>query len=66
VEKIINDLALGEKSIAELAELHEVEEQSVRVFKLRHREDIEAKKADWASTYDHIWLTKLEKSAPAY
>ena len=60
MEQLINDLAVGEKSVAELAAEFDVEEQSVRVFKLRHKADIEAKKNDWASQYDHIWATKVE------
>lgn len=59
-ERLINDLALGERPYAELAEEHGVEVQTVRVFAMHHRADIEAKKADWASTYDHIWSTKVE------
>ncbi len=27
---------------------------------MNHRDDIEAKKADWANQYDHIWCTKVE------
>jgi hypothetical protein len=35
--QLIRDLALGEQSMAEPAEIHGVEEQTVRLFKMRHR-----------------------------
>jgi hypothetical protein len=59
-EQLINDLALGDKPDSELASEYEVEEQSIRVFRLRHKADVNAKKADWASQYGHIWSTKVE------
>jgi hypothetical protein len=37
-----------------------VEDQTVRVFAMNLRADIEAKKADWSAQYEHIWSTKLE------
>jgi hypothetical protein len=60
MEELIRDLAVGEKSYAELAEEHGVEEQTIRVFRMRHKADIQAVLAGWANTYDHIWSTKLE------
>ena len=27
---------------------------------MRHKADIEARKADWANQFDHIWATKKE------
>jgi cell division septum initiation protein DivIVA len=60
MEELIRDLAVGEKSYAELAEEHGVEEQTIRVFRMRHKADIQVVLAGWANTYDHIWSTKLE------
>lgn len=60
MEKLINDLALGVKPYADLAADHGVEVQTVRLFAMNHRAEVEAKKADWASQYDHIWSTKVE------
>jgi hypothetical protein len=60
MEQLIRDLALGEKSYAELAGEHGVEEQTVRVFKMNHKADIAAVLEDWSNKYDHIWSTKLE------
>jgi hypothetical protein len=60
MEQLINDLAVGDRSDADLAAEYDVEEQSIRVFRMRHKADIAAKKAGWTSQYDHIWSTKLE------
>jgi hypothetical protein len=60
MKQLINDLALGEKPHAELATDYDVAGQTVAAFALRHRADINAKKADWASEYDHIWSTRKE------
>jgi hypothetical protein len=59
-EQLINDLALGEQPHSELAERYNVEVQTVRVFAMNHRADVEARKADWANQYGHIWSTKVE------
>jgi hypothetical protein len=53
-EQLINDLALGEKPLAELAEIFGVAEQTVRLFSMNHKADVEAKKANWSAQYDHI------------
>jgi len=60
MEQLIRDLALGEKSMTELAEIHGVEEQTVRVFKMNHKPEIDAIVHGWTDQYDHIWSTKLE------
>jgi hypothetical protein len=60
MEQLIRDLALGEKPLAELAEIHGLEEQTVRVFKMNHKPEIAAVVADWTSQFDHIWSTKKE------
>jgi hypothetical protein len=60
MEQLIRDLAVGEKGVAELAEEYDVEEQTIRVFKLRHKPEIAAVLADWTSQFDHIWSTKKE------
>jgi hypothetical protein len=62
MEQLIRDLALGEKSMAELAEIHGVEEQTVRLFKMRHKADIAAVLEDWSNKFDHVWSTKGEPS----
>jgi hypothetical protein len=36
-----------------------VENQSIRVFRLRHKADIQAKKVDLSSRFSHIWSTKV-------
>jgi hypothetical protein len=59
-EQLINDLAVGDRPDSELAAEYEVEEQSIRVFRMRHKADVEAKKAGWAEKFDHIWSTKVE------
>jgi hypothetical protein len=59
-EQLINDLAVGDKPDSELAAEYGVEEQSIRVFRMRHKADVAAKKADWAGQYGHIWSTKVE------
>jgi hypothetical protein len=60
MEQLINDLAEGSKSIAELAAEYEVEEQSISFFKMRHKAEIEDKKANWSAQFAHIWSTKVE------
>jgi hypothetical protein len=65
MEQLINDLAVGDKSHAELAEEQDVEVQSIAVFRMRHKADIEAKKQEWATEYGHIWSTKKEPSPRA-
>jgi hypothetical protein len=57
-EQFINDLALGEKSYEELATDYDVEHQTIRVFAMRHRADVHAKKQDLSSEYSHIWATQ--------
>src|SRR4249919_412017 len=59
-EQLINDLALGERRYADLAEEHSVAEQTVAYFAVKHRADIEAKKQNWSAQFDHIWSTKKE------
>jgi hypothetical protein len=59
-EQLINDLATGDKLDSELATEYDVEEQSIRVFRLRHKADIAAKKQDWAAEFGHIWSTRKE------
>jgi hypothetical protein len=45
---------------AELAEIHDVAEQIVWDFKMRHKAEIADRLADWASDFDHIWSTRKE------
>jgi hypothetical protein len=59
-EQLINDLAVGDKPDSELAAEYDVEEQSIRVFRMRHKADIQAKKKGWSEQYGHIWSTKVE------
>jgi hypothetical protein len=59
-EELIRDLALGDKTAAELAEIHDVAEQTVWDFKMRHKAEIAAVLGDWSNKYGHIWSTKLE------
>ena len=56
-ERLLNEMALGVKSDAELAEEYEVGEPSVRTFRWRNKAGIEAKKQDQSSEYSHIWST---------
>jgi len=58
MEQLINDLAEGSKTDAELSTEYDMVEQSVRVFRLRHKADIHAKKVDLSSQFSHIWSTK--------
>jgi hypothetical protein len=60
MESLILDLAVGEKSYTDLSEEYGVEEQSLRVFKLRHKPDIIAKQQDLSDSLSHIWATKME------
>jgi hypothetical protein len=57
-ERLINDLAVGEKTYPELAEEYGVVEQSVYQFRSRHRAAIHAKKQDLSSEFGHIWATQ--------
>ena len=59
MEQLINDLAEGSKTDAELSAEYDMVEQSVRAFKWRHQLDIQAKKNDLSSEYNHIWSTKV-------
>jgi hypothetical protein len=59
-EQLIRDLAVADKSNVELAEEHGVEEQSIRVFRMKHKSEIAAVIADWTASFDHIWSTKKE------
>jgi hypothetical protein len=59
IEQLINDMAEGGKSDEELAAEYDVENQSIRVFRLRHKADIQAKKVDLSSRFSHIWSTKV-------
>ena len=57
-ERLINDLAVGQKSYPDLAAEYGVVEQSLHQFKHRHRAEVEAKKRDQSSEYGHIWATQ--------
>jgi hypothetical protein len=59
-ERLINDLAMGDKPDSELAAEYDVEDQTIRFFRMRHKADIQAKKQEWATEYGHIWSTRLE------
>ena len=48
-EQLINDMAVGEKPDALLATEYDVEEQTIRAFRLRRKADIHARKRDLSS-----------------
>jgi hypothetical protein len=58
-EELISDLALNDKTHAELAEIHGVAEQTVAAFRMRHKAEIAAVLAGMVDQYSHIWSTKL-------
>jgi hypothetical protein len=59
-QQLIRDLAVADKPDAELAEEHGVEEQTIRVFRMKHKPEIAAVVAGWSDKFDHIWSTRLE------
>jgi len=59
-EQLIRDLALGEKSTAELASDYGVLEQSISVYKLRHKSEVAEAVAGMVDSLGHLWATKME------
>jgi hypothetical protein len=57
-ERLINDLALGARSHADIAVEYSKAEQTIAAFAMRHRPEVEAKKREQSSEYSHIWSTQ--------
>jgi hypothetical protein len=43
-----------------MAEDHGVAEQTIRYFRQHHRDEIEAKKANWSARFDHLWAVQAK------
>jgi hypothetical protein len=60
LERLVHDMAVGDKTDPELAEEYNCAEQTIRVHRMNRRHEIVAIRHEYSAQYDHIWSTKLE------
>jgi hypothetical protein len=59
-ERLLRDMAVGDKPDRELAADYNIAEQTVRVHRMNFGHEIAALKRDWAAEFGHIWSTRKE------
>ena len=60
MESLIQNMAVGDRTDAALAEEFGVEVQTVAAFRMRHKADIQAVVAGMADKFGHIWASRKE------